>query len=209
MINATRNWVNRNRSRFAVGAGVVGATYLAGQYVIGKIGEARQRMAEDRISRENLRRRFEQNQQDCSFTVLAILPTATENILEALPAENILAELQQEKSERLARSMASETAPSEILSADVQSTAPSVVTEGDEKSVQSESFVHASQISTGKPAEGEATKDEKPPSQEPPAASAQPASPPPPPKKSKALLWNDLKLICKLLTDMSEEIAHY
>lgn len=52
MISSTRRWFRRNRTTFAVGAGVLGAGYLAGQYVLGKIGEARQRMSEDRIAKE-------------------------------------------------------------------------------------------------------------------------------------------------------------
>lgn len=52
MIDATRRWFRRNRTNLAVGAGVIGAGYLAGQYVLGKISEARQRMTEDRIAKE-------------------------------------------------------------------------------------------------------------------------------------------------------------
>jgi peroxin-3 len=52
MISATRRWVRRNRGGIAIAAGVVGATYLAGQYVIGKISEARERMNSDRLARE-------------------------------------------------------------------------------------------------------------------------------------------------------------
>lgn len=52
MITATRRWFRRNRTNLVVGAGVIGAGYLAGQYVLGKIQEARQRMTEDRVSKE-------------------------------------------------------------------------------------------------------------------------------------------------------------
>ena len=52
MISASRRWLRRNRTNFAIGAGVLGAGYLAGQYVLGKIGEARQRMSEERIAKE-------------------------------------------------------------------------------------------------------------------------------------------------------------
>ncbi|KAH7117144.1 Peroxin-3 [Dendryphion nanum] len=172
MIAATRRWVRRNRTNFAIGAGVLGAGYLAGQYVLGKLGEARQRMGEERIAKENLRRRFEQNQEDCTFTVLAILPTATENILDAIPVEQILDELQKHKAERLARSVG----PSEVAS----SAAPSV-TDDDGKSLtsfQSEGYVHASQIANGDGGTGEVgegTAEQKP-------------------KKSKAQLWNDMKI---------------
>jgi peroxin-3 len=52
MIEATRNWFKRNRANFAIGAGVIGAGYVATQYVLGKLTETRQRMSDDRIARE-------------------------------------------------------------------------------------------------------------------------------------------------------------
>lgn len=52
MISATRRWFRRHRSGIAIAAGVVGATYLAGQYVVRKISEAQERMALDRLARE-------------------------------------------------------------------------------------------------------------------------------------------------------------
>ncbi|KAF2262049.1 Peroxin-3 [Lojkania enalia] len=175
MIASTRRWFRRNRTNFAIGAGILGAGYLAGQYVLGKLSEARQRMADERIAKENLRRRFEQNQEDCSFTVLAILPTATENILDAIPAEQVLEELQKQKAERLARSVG----PSEIASS-----APPSVADDDGKSLtsfQSESYVHASQIADGN---GGSTEEE--------VLSTLQTSPKP--GKTKAQLWNEMKI---------------
>lgn len=52
MIGATRRWLRRNRTSFAIGASVLGAGYLAGQYALGKLSEARQRMSDDRIAKE-------------------------------------------------------------------------------------------------------------------------------------------------------------
>ncbi|KAI1617906.1 Peroxin-3 [Exophiala viscosa] len=137
MISATRRWLRRNRTGIAIGAGVVGATYLAGQYVLGKIQEARERMQMDRIAKENIQRRFEQNQTDCTITVLALLPTLTENVLEELPVEQLTHELQQKKAERLAR--ASGEGRSEASS----------LHDGDTVSMssfQTGSFMHTSQI---------------------------------------------------------------
>ncbi|KAG9388111.1 Peroxisomal membrane protein [Pyrenophora tritici-repentis] len=144
MIQGTRRWFRRNRTNFAIGAGVLGAGYLAGQYVLGKIGEARQRMSDDRIAKENLRRRFEQNQEDCTFTVLAILPTATENILDAIPVERVLEELQKQKAERLSRSVG----PSEIASSAPPSVADTTEDDARSSTLQTDSFVHASQVVT-------------------------------------------------------------
>ncbi|KAI9791166.1 MAG: peroxin [Piccolia ochrophora] len=170
MIAATRNWVRRNRSNFAIGFGLVGAGYVASQYVLSKLAEARERMSSDRIAKENLRRRFEQNQEDCTFTVLALLPTATENILEALPVESITHELQQKKAERLTRSAGS----TDITPSELSSGPPSAIDDDGKslKSFQSESYVHASQIAQEKSDGGEQDR----------------------PRRSKAQLWNDLKL---------------
>ncbi|KAI9721549.1 MAG: hypothetical protein M1812_002311 [Candelaria pacifica] len=174
MISTTRKWLRRNRTNFAVGFGLLGAGYVATQYVYSKITEARERMSDDRIGKENLRRRFQQNQEDCTFTVLALLPTAAENILEALSVESITQELQHKRAERLGRSSgASETAPSELSSG-----TPSVA-DDDGKSLtsfRSESYVHASQMAEGQTWSGEGQQQE-------------PQRP-----RSKVQLWNELKI---------------
>ncbi|KAI1743639.1 Peroxin-3 family protein [Xylaria scruposa] len=142
MLSATRRWLRRNRTPIGIGVGIVGAGYLATQYVLGKINDARERMSSDRIAKENLRRRFEQNQEDCTFTVLALLPTATANILETMNTENITLEIQQMKgAAKSVRSGESSVAPPSI--------ADTTLTEEEGKSIaslQSESGVHASQI---------------------------------------------------------------
>ncbi|KLJ06649.1 hypothetical protein EMPG_17861 [Blastomyces silverae] len=168
MIGATRRWFRRHRNGIAIGVGVVGAGYLAGQYVLSKISETRERMSSERIARENLRRRFEQNQTDCTFTVLALLPTAAENILEALPVEELTKELQQKKAERLAKLNAGEITGSEISSSGVPS-----ATEDDGRSLsslRSEGYVHTSQVADS--SSGLET----------------------PKSKSRTQLWNDLKI---------------
>ncbi|KAL2375234.1 peroxin 3 [Blastomyces gilchristii SLH14081] len=168
MIGATRRWFRRHRNGIAIGVGVVGAGYLAGQYVLSKISESRERMSSERIARENLRRRFEQNQTDCTFTVLALLPTAAENILEALPVEELTKELQQKKAERLAKLNAGEITGSDISSLGAQS-----ATEDDGRSLsslRSEGYVHTSQVADS--SSGLET----------------------PKSKSRTQLWNDLKI---------------
>ena len=52
MIAATRRWFRRNRTNLLIGAGVITAGYVAGQYVLNKIQEARQRMSEERTAKE-------------------------------------------------------------------------------------------------------------------------------------------------------------
>lgn len=180
MIGATRRWFQRHRRSLAIGVGVVGVGYLAGQYVLSKISEARERLSSDRIAKENLRRRFEQNQADCTFTVLALLPTAAENIIEALPVEELTQELQRKRAERLARLSGSDAAGSEI-----SSVSASVVDENDTRSLsslQTDSYVHASQVagSAGTPTTESADGAQQQQQQQ--------------PKRSRAQLWNDVKI---------------
>jgi len=52
MLSATRKWLRRNRTGIAVGAAVVGGTYIVGQYVLGKINDARERSTLDKIAKE-------------------------------------------------------------------------------------------------------------------------------------------------------------
>ncbi|KAI1344126.1 Peroxin-3 [Xylariaceae sp. FL0016] len=139
MLSATRQWFRRNRTPLAIGVGVVGAGYLATQYVLNKINDARERMSSDRIAKENLRRRFEQNQEDCTFTVLALLPTATTNVVESMNTEKITLEIQQMKG--AAKGPKSDATPPSI--------ADTTMTEEEGKSIaslQSDSGVHASQV---------------------------------------------------------------
>ena len=127
----------------------------------------------------SLRRRFEQNQEDCTFTVLALLPTATENIVAELETERITFELQQQKAAKLARN--GEGGVSEF-----GSTPPSVTDEDGRSmaslNLHSESGMHISQlgIPTAPNTTGDRAQD----------GGQQIAKA----KKSKLQLWNDLKI---------------
>jgi peroxin-3 len=128
------------------------------------------------ISAHSLRRRFEQNQEDCTYTVIALLPTVREEIIGALPVEQITEQLQHERQERLRRHGASEAASSELPSGP-----PSVTDDG--ASLQSSSYVHASQmVSSAGDDSASSTR----------------------PKRSKAQLWQEMKIhsITRALTLM-------
>lgn len=87
--------------------------------------------------------------------------------------EQVLEELQQQRAERLARSVA----PSELSTADLPSISGSVTDGGD-----SESFIHTSQIADSSNGDQGSLK--------PPAASRS--------KRTKAQLWNQVKIDCEL-----------
>ncbi|KAK3940485.1 Peroxin-3 [Diplogelasinospora grovesii] len=198
MFAATRRWFRRNRTPIAIGVGVVGAGYVVTQYILNKINDARERMSSDRIAKENLRRRFEQNQEDCTFTVLALLPTATTHILEAMNTEKITYEIQQMKGSATAkaRSIGSVSPPSISEAAVTDDDGRSIIS----VSVQSESGVHASQVLVPSPlatvtAAGEGgAADEVTLAAAVPLPSDDRPQTPQKPRKTKRQLWDDLTI---------------
>ncbi|EGO57577.1 hypothetical protein NEUTE1DRAFT_121971 [Neurospora tetrasperma FGSC 2508] len=183
MFASTRQWFKRNRTPLAIGAGVVGAGYVATQYVLTKLNNARERMSSDRIAKENLRRRFEQNQEDCTFTVLALLPTATTNILEALNTERITYEIQQMKSPANRKKSISSLAPTISEVGTMDDDGRSMISGF---SVQSDGGAYPSFLAPGplpSVAEGESAGGDVP-QQEAPKKS----------RKTKRQLWDDLKI---------------
>ncbi|KAF8457961.1 Peroxin-3 [Terfezia claveryi] len=143
MFQSVKNFVRRNRTNIAIGVGIAGAAYL---YARSKVTEAKDRMSGDRRAKEYLKRRFEQNQEDCSVTVLELLPQAVDAIMKDLPVERITAELEKKKATKLARSGSISGSvigdPSSV--ADSPSPSPAPRNDDDNQSLQSfasESFV--------------------------------------------------------------------
>ncbi|KAF5879250.1 putative peroxin-3 family protein [Botrytis fragariae] len=157
-MNSLRKWARRNRTPLAIGFGVIGVGYVA----------------------THLRRRFEQNQEDCTYTVLALLPTATENILAELKTERITDELQQQKAAKQARNGADRRS-------DWGSSPPSI-TDDDGRSMVSfsDSGMHISQL--GIPSGLELGVDGAQDGGQQGEQQAQKI------KRSKMQLWNDLKI---------------
>ncbi|KAK3997299.1 putative PEX3 peroxisomal biogenesis factor 3 [Cladorrhinum sp. PSN332] len=195
MLAATRRWFKRNRTPLAIGVGVVGAGYVVTGYVLGKLQDARERMSSDRIAKENLRRRFEQNQEDCTFTVLALLPTATAAILEAMNTEKITLDIQQLKGPNSAvaraKSIGSTSPPS--ISAETNFTdedGRSIIS----VSVQSEAGLHSAQLSVSTPLTTSGSADGAGAIEGAASQEAAPIITPQRPRKSKRQLWNDLTI---------------
>ena len=96
--------------------------------------------------------------------------------MNALPVERTVEELQQKKAERLSKSVgASDLASSDLQSA--PSVPPSVTDEDGAASLQSGSYVHASQLAQGASVGAEGTGQKS--------------------RKSKTQLWNEMKISCE------------
>ncbi|KAL1917917.1 uncharacterized protein VTP21DRAFT_3751 [Calcarisporiella thermophila] len=95
MLASINHVFRRYRRTLGYAAGIVGGAYLIAQYAKSKLVEHQERLATERTAKENLRRRFEQNQSDCMFTVMSLLPSLGEQLLSELDVERITARLQQ------------------------------------------------------------------------------------------------------------------
>lgn len=119
--------------------------------------------------------------------MLALLPTATANILEAMNTEKITLEIQQMKGVKGSRSSDSSGAPPSI--------ADTTLTEEEGKStisLQSESGIHASQVALPTPsATGDGAQDG---AQPPPSSAGQKL------RRTKRQLWDDLTISCRCRT---------
>ncbi|KAJ3213116.1 peroxin [Dinochytrium kinnereticum] len=86
-----------NRRRFAIVGGVAGGCYVLYKYAEFKWKELEAAREMERTAKANVKLRFEQNQKDCTFTILRLLPTLGLQLNPALDVESITAWLQQAK----------------------------------------------------------------------------------------------------------------
>ncbi|KAK9430049.1 Peroxin-3 [Lipomyces doorenjongii] len=91
------SFLHRHRRKFATAIGVAVTSYYAYRQVKLKFFEIGSQLSANLTSRENLRRRFEKNQQDAVFTVAALLSSMTDPIVCELPVEEVTDELQSKR----------------------------------------------------------------------------------------------------------------
>ncbi|ANB11994.1 Pex3p [Sugiyamaella lignohabitans] len=106
MFQSASNLVKRHKRKILVATGLVAGGYFVIDYVKNKFFELQDRLATERQARENLKRRFEQNQEDATFTIMALLPSLASQIMEKYPVEKITQELQAKRTERIATTAA-------------------------------------------------------------------------------------------------------
>ncbi|KAL4260265.1 Peroxisomal biogenesis factor 3 [Pleurotus pulmonarius] len=86
MLSSVKQYVSEKRATFSKAVGVVGSVYLAGKYVSDRLEETREQLMQERSAKDNLRRRFYQNQEHVSFTVMALISTLSEQVVEVVKA---------------------------------------------------------------------------------------------------------------------------
>ncbi|KIM36269.1 hypothetical protein M413DRAFT_449317 [Hebeloma cylindrosporum] len=100
-------------------ATLIGGVYVVRGYMQDRLEEVRLKMEEERRARENLRTRFLQSQEDVAYTILALLPTLSSQVLKEMDIDVLTRELQVRSRARNARahlSAAASRPPSSLAS---------------------------------------------------------------------------------------------
>ncbi|KAG2138003.1 Peroxin-3-domain-containing protein, partial [Suillus clintonianus] len=94
MFDAARKYVyDRRRGLFETSVVFCG-TYAVSRYVNERLEEAKEKVVRERAAQEALRRRFQSTHDDACFTIMALVPTLAEQILEEMDVESLTNELQ-------------------------------------------------------------------------------------------------------------------
>ncbi|KIK02522.1 hypothetical protein K443DRAFT_96706 [Laccaria amethystina LaAM-08-1] len=105
MLDFAKNYVYNHKKGLSTTAGFVGGLYLTKTYITERLEEVRHKIEQERSSRDCLKRRFRQTQEDVSYTVLAMLPTLAEQVLEEMDVEYLTKELQNRSKVRNSRQL--------------------------------------------------------------------------------------------------------
>ncbi|KAJ2084312.1 peroxin [Coemansia sp. RSA 988] len=93
MLDGAWNFVRRHQRKLVIGAGVVGGLYYSGKLLANRLLEMQGSAVKERAAKDNIRRRFDQNQRDCMFTIMSLLPELSEQVLREVDVERLIAEL--------------------------------------------------------------------------------------------------------------------
>lgn len=100
MFSSISNFFRRNRRRVIISSSIIALVYFGVGYLRQKFIDYQLKLAEERFSREQIRRRFEQTQKDALYTIYALIPVLATPIFESLPVEEITKSLQARRLEK-------------------------------------------------------------------------------------------------------------
>lgn len=90
MLQKVVDYYKRYKRPILVVGGVVSCVYLTTYYAKKKFFQFQERSAKDRAAKENLRRRFDQNQVDAMYTISALVQVLNEQILSEYKLEELV-----------------------------------------------------------------------------------------------------------------------
>ncbi|KAH7920033.1 hypothetical protein BV22DRAFT_1199197 [Leucogyrophana mollusca] len=99
MLDSARKYFYERRHGLV---GLLGGGYVVSQYVNERLEEVKDKVVRERLARDNLRRRFQHTHEDAVYTIMALIPTLSEQILEEMDVEGLTHELQSHSKSRAA-----------------------------------------------------------------------------------------------------------
>jgi peroxin-3 len=99
VFSSLASFFKRHKRKILITASVsVSVYYLVNEFVIKKFRNFQNSLKQELIFKQQIKQRFIQTQQDCYYTILALLPVMTTPIVEYLPVELITQALRMKKS---------------------------------------------------------------------------------------------------------------
>ncbi|XP_043551252.1 peroxisomal biogenesis factor 3 isoform X2 [Chiloscyllium plagiosum] len=89
MLRSVWSFVKRHKRKFLFTGAVLGGVYLLGKYAQKKLRDLQEREAAEYIAQARRLCHFESNQRTCNMTVLSMLPTLREAIVQQLNSESL------------------------------------------------------------------------------------------------------------------------
>uniref|UniRef100_A0A8C6MWS0 Peroxisomal biogenesis factor 3 n=1 Tax=Mus spicilegus TaxID=10103 RepID=A0A8C6MWS0_MUSSI len=101
MLRSMWNFLKRHKKKCIFLGTVLGGVYILGKYGQKKIREIQEREAAEYIAQARRQYHFESNQRTCNMTVLSMLPTLREALMQQLNSESLTALLKSRPSNKL------------------------------------------------------------------------------------------------------------
>ncbi|XP_028997440.1 peroxisomal biogenesis factor 3 [Betta splendens] len=101
MFSSTWNFIKRHKRKFLFAGAVVGGVYFLGKYAQKKLQEIQEKEATEYIAQARRQFHFESNQRTCNMTVLSMLPSLREAIVNQLNSESLTALLKTKPANKL------------------------------------------------------------------------------------------------------------
>ncbi|KAL6044412.1 hypothetical protein STEG23_029063 [Scotinomys teguina] len=101
MLRSMWNFLKRHKKKCIFLGTVLGGVYILGKYGQKKIREIQEREAAEYIAQARRQYHFESNQRTCNMTVLSMLPTLREALMQQLNSESLTALLKNRPANKL------------------------------------------------------------------------------------------------------------
>ena len=134
MLESVKGYVYERRNGLTTAVTFVGGFYLARHYIQDRLDEVKVKLEQERAAQDrydihiytyskvynpipsSLRRRFQQTQEDVSYTIFALIPTLSEQILDQMNIEVLTQELHNRSIARNAARRQHQAEPSSLAS---------------------------------------------------------------------------------------------